>query len=79
MITLAGETIPKMHRYLLDSIVHYALGVSHSVYNKVGSTYWGKIAQGPIQMLPIWDNTLALTCKNMPKGIVFGNTLIFPC
>ncbi len=28
---------------------------------KVGSIYWGKIAQGPIQMLPIWDNTLVLT------------------
>ncbi len=33
---------------------------------KVGSIYWGKFAQGPIQMLPIWDN-------NIPKGIVFGN------
>ncbi len=35
---------------------------------KVGSTYWGKIAQGPIQMLPIWDNTLVLTCKNMSSS-----------
>ncbi len=35
---------------------------------KVGSIYWGEIAQGLIQMLPIWDNTLVLTCKKMSSS-----------
>ncbi len=34
---------------------------------KVVSTYWGKIAQGLIQMLSLWDSTMILTCKG--RGI----------
>ena len=41
---------------------------------KVGSIYWGKIAQGPVQMLPIWDNTLVLTCKKMSSWGVRQDT-----
>ncbi len=29
-------------------------------FMKVGSIYWGKFAQGPIQILPIWDTTWTL-------------------
>ncbi len=32
---------------------------------KVGSIYWGEIAQGPIQILPIGDTTWTLTCINI--------------
>ncbi len=35
------------------------------VIPKVGSIYWGKIDQGPIQILPVGDNTLVLTGKKM--------------
>ncbi len=38
---------------------------------KAGSTYWGKIAQGLIQMLPLWDSTMVLTCKNMSSNDLF--------
>ena len=27
---------------------------------KVGSIYWGKFAQGPIHVLPMWDTTWTL-------------------
>ncbi len=30
--------------------------------SKVGSIYWGEIAQGSIQILPIGDTTWTLTC-----------------
>ncbi len=46
---------------------HLVLAIKMSM-DKVGSIYWGKIAQGPIQMLPIWDNTLVLTCKKMSSS-----------
>ena len=34
---------------------------------KAPSTYWGKIAQGPIQMVSIWDITWVLKCINMHR------------
>ena len=48
---------------------------------KVGSIYWGKIAQGPIQMLPVWDNTLVLTCKKMSSsfGLLRPQTGVLIC
>ncbi len=56
---------------------------NHTIYPKrtnhakVGSIYWGKIAQGPIQMLPIWDITLVLTCKHT-KGHGIWKHFDFP-
>ncbi len=43
--------------------------------SKVGSTYWGKIAQGRIQMLPLWDNGSAFMLERTRKHDLEGNGL----
>ncbi len=42
-------------------------GQHQTLREKAPSTYWGKIAQGPILTLPIWNITWALTCTNIHK------------
>ncbi len=37
-------------------LLHFGISISFVLF-KVRSIYWGKIAQGPILILPIWDNT----------------------
>ncbi len=42
------------------SLILYFHFLSQINLAKVGSIYWGEFAQGPIQILPIWDTTWTL-------------------
>ncbi len=76
---------PKVHPYNKEKVNKIAsfktyYGIPQLIITfKDRSIYWGKIAQGPMQIFPIWDNSQVLPSKNGPLGMAFGITLFFQC
>ncbi len=60
-IEAQSPVTPPTHKMILNTVLirwtkHDALH-THTPQWKAPSTYWGKIAQGPIHVLPIWGTT----------------------